>query len=325
MGAIRAALFAAALLALFLAAPASGSAPRAHGRELLAQYALPVDGVLDAAAAGAASTHESARERPAATGLPLWSGPLQAAGVGRNPYTMVVTVVGTSRAAGEVRARWHGGWDVRESAQATREVRLPAARGVASAGGAGVPLTLTLVGKPLSFRGQRQVSAQLHQMAVSNLDVHDVQLQVWSGPAPLALASLSVQRPQLLLITLLCAAGWWLLRRRPSAAQRPRDAVDTQLPVVRGSHTEAANSLLPRLAPAIDVLPAPPSSRDQGVRSVPPAFAPAAAAAVAPHPSPASSVVAALHDVLHGGVAVTAEADLRVRQRRHAPGAAAQG
>jgi len=328
MGAIRAALFAAAVLALFLAAPAaSDDAPRAHGRELLAQFALPVDSVLESATGGVASADKSAVE-PANDGLPRWTGPLQDVGVGRNPYKLVVTVLGTTRAAGEVRARWQGGWDVRESAQATREVRMPAVGGAATASGPGLPLTLTLVGRPLSFRGERQVAALLHQIAASNLDVHDVQLQVWSGPAPIGLASLSVQRPLLLVVALLCLVGGWLLRRRPADAERPRDAVDTKLPVVRGTHVDAANSRLSSAppcdpAPAIDALLEHHWPEEQRLSAVPPVPAPALAA-TAPRVSPSLRVVAALHDVLRGGLAVPAQADSRVRPSRRAPGAAAQ-
>jgi hypothetical protein len=328
MGAIRAALFAAAVLALFLAAPApSDDVPPAHGRELLGQFALPVDSVLETASGGVAPADKSAVE-PAADGLPRWTGPLQDVGVGRNPYKLVVTLLGTTRGAGEVRARWQGGWDVRESAQATREVRMPAVRAAASASGPGLPLTLTMVGRPLSFRGERQVAALLHQVAASNLDVHDVQLQVWSGPAPIGLASLSVQRPLLLVVALLCVVGGWLLRRRP--AERPRDAVDTRLPVVRGTHVDAANSLLPCApqrdpAPAIDALLEHHWPEEQRVRAVPSAPVPPAAAAPAPRVSPSACVVAALHDVLRGGLAVPAQADTRVRPSRRAPGAAAQG
>jgi hypothetical protein len=328
MGAIRAALFAAAVLALFLAAPTpSDDAPPAHGRELLGQFALPIDSVLEAASGGVASADKSAVE-PAADGLPRWTGPLQDVGVGRNPYKLVVTLLGTTRAAGEVRVRWQGGWDVRESAQATREVRMPAVRAAASASGPGLPLTLTLVGKPLSFRGERQVAALLHQVAASNLDVHDVQLQVWSGPPPMGLPSLSVQRPLLLVVALLCVVGGWLLRHRP--AERPREAVDTRLPVVRGTHVDAANSLLPCApprdpAPAIDALLEHHWPEEQRVREVPFAPVPAAAVATAPRVSPSACVVAALHDVLRGGLAVPAQADTRVRRGRRAPGGAAQG
>jgi hypothetical protein len=329
---VRVVLIAAALLALLFAVPAMGDAPREYGRERVAQFSLPVDELMPRPAGAAAP-----RDRGTADDLALWTGPAQAVGSGRNPYTMVVTLVGTARAAGDVRASWRGGWEVHESAQATREVRMPAGNGVASAQAPGQPMTMTLVSGPVSFRGERQVSPLLHQVAASNLDLRDVQLQVWSGPAPIGLATLSVQRPALLGVALLCGLACWWLRRFTPRPQRPRDAVDTRLPVVRSPHAEAANSLLP--APARDAAPAidallehhwPDEQRARAVAQVPSLVTVTAVERTTASPSRVSasaSVVASLHDVLRGGPAVATEADTRPRRARRSRGAAdaAQG
>jgi hypothetical protein len=329
---VRAALVAAALLALLFAVPAMGDAPREYGRERVAQFSLPLDELLPAPGATPAT-----RDRGTADDAALWTGPAQAVGAGRNPYTMVVTLTGTARAAGDVRTSWQGGWEVHESPQATREVRMPVGNGAASAQAPGQPISLTLVSGPVSFRGERQVSPLLHRVAASNLELRDVQVQVWSGPAPIGLATLSVQRPALLGVALLCALAFWWLRRFKPLPQRPRDAVDTRLPVVRSPHADAANSMLPApardAAPAIDALLEHHWPEEHRARAVGPApslvTVDTVERATPPQPriSASASVVATLHDVLRGGPAVGSEADTRPRRARRSRGApgAAQG
>ena len=166
----------AAALAFFYAVPAVGNENRAHGRELVAQFQLPGDAVARYAAL--------ASERTALIDNAMWVGPLQQVGIGRNPYTLVLTVSGVARAGGDIRARWQAGWEVRESATATREVLMSVGTQLEGSALPGTPVTLTAVSAPLSFRGERQVSPLLNLVHANNLDISGVHLQIWSGSAP---------------------------------------------------------------------------------------------------------------------------------------------
>ena len=176
IGAVRAALIVAAALAFFHAMPAASKPPRAHGREMVAQYQLPADAVARYALRDVASSEPADSFVDTA-----WLGPLQAAGAGRNPYTLVLSVNGVAKAAGEVRTQWQAGWEVRESPLATREVLMTLGSVSERAVAAGAPVALTVVGAPLTFRGERQVAPLLHLVSARNLDISDVQVQVWSG------------------------------------------------------------------------------------------------------------------------------------------------
>jgi hypothetical protein len=284
IGAVRAALVVTAVLAFFYAVPAASRSPRAHGRELVAQYQLPAEAVARYA------THDNTmRERDSSFDNGQWVGPPQQAGAGHNPYTLVLTVSGVAKAAGDVQTHWQTGWEVRESPVATREVLMPVAGLSDRSVAAGAPVSLTAIGNPLSFRGERQVAPMLNLVKAHNLDIHDVHLQVWSGSAPLV-AWPVVSRPALCVIGALCVLGWFGLSRRvqPVAAAKP-----SRLPE-------------PDLQSLLEHRPA----------SEPPALAAKTPATAAPPAqNQASRVVAALRDVLTVGLVVPTQLDDR-RPRR---------
>lgn len=291
IGAVRAALIVAAVLAFFYALPAASSSPRAHGRELVAQYQLPADAVARyAALATPAALNGSVREA-AWTDTSGWVGPMQQVGAGRNPYTMVLTISGVAREAGHVRAQWQAGWEVRESPAATREVLMAVAAQRHTSAAAGNPVTLTAISAPLSFRGERQAAPLLNLVTASNLDINDVHLQVWSGSAPLlAWPALSTPRPALVGLGALCLSMWFFLRRtaRPPVAPVSRlPQADLQEPPEHQKQSDRTNEPLPP-APVMAA-----STQNQ-----------------------ASRVVSALRDVLIHGLAVPAELDTTRRSRR---------
>ncbi len=288
IAALRAALIVAAALAFFHAVPAASSPKRSHGRELVAQFDLPGDAVARyAALAGRASGSEPV----AAIDHAMWVGPLQQVGVGRNPYTMVLTVNGVARTAGNSGARWQAGWEVRESPVATREVLMVVGAQAERETAAGAPVTLTAVSTPVSFRGDRQVSPMLNLVHADNLDIHDVHLQIWSGSAPLMAGwpSLAPPRPPLLALGVLCLLMGFFLRGTAHAPAAPR----------------ALNSRLP---PAeVEDMVERPASTDRPAVALP-------IAAPAPQ-NQSSRVVDALRDVLLRGLAVPTELDDRHRRR----------
>jgi hypothetical protein len=291
IAALRAALVVAAALAFFYAVPAAGHDKRSHGRELVAQFQLPGDAVARyAALAGAASHDAAASERTALIDSAVWVGPLQQVGIGRNPYTMVLTVRGVARAGGDVRARWQAGWEVRESATATREVLMSVGTQQEGRTQAGAPVTLTAVSAPVTFRGERQVSPLLNLVHANNLDISDVHLQIWSGSAPfVAWPALSAPRPALLGLGALCLLMGFFLRR--TAASAPAPAPTSRLP-------QADLQQLLEEAHDVDRAPDMPAPRP----------------AVPPPQNPSSRVVNALRDVLMRGLAVPTELDDRRRR-----------
>jgi hypothetical protein len=299
MAALRAAWVVVAVLAFFCAVPAASSPPRAHGGNLVAQFELPGEAVAhDAAVAEATSRNEPAGKGTAWADTARWVGPLQQVGAGRNPYTLVLTVSGTARAAGDIGARWQAGWEVRESPLATREVLMPVRAQQRGKTVAGAAVTLTAVSAPLSFRGARQASPMLTLVEADNLDIRDVQLQVWSGSAPmLAWPALAAPRPAWLGLGTLCLLMWFFLRRTARPLAMPM-AVNARLAqaAVQPVH-EHHLALTDR--PVAPALPAP---------------APAPLAASAPQ-NPSSRVVQALRDVLIHGLVVPTEFDVGRRRR----------
>lgn len=292
IAALRAALMVAAALAFFHAMPAASGSARAHGRELVMHLDLPGDAVgRYAARAAAASGNATAGEPAPLIDNAMWVGPLQQVGVGRNPYTMVLTVNGVARAAGDIGSRWQTGWEVRESPAATREVLMSVGARIDAGTQAGAPVTLTAVSAPLSFRGERHASPLLNLVHADNLDIRDVNLQIWSGSAPLlAWPSLAAPRPPLLALGALCLLMALFLRRtaRPLAAPR------------------ALNSRLPQS----DVV-APTESPADTDRAAAPLLQPARTAAAQ---SESARVVNTLRDVLMRGLAVPTELDERRRR-----------
>lgn len=179
--------------------------PIAHGQRLVAQYQLPAEAIERYAdlAAGTAGDELRRENSRFADALP-WVGPAQRAGAGHNPYTLVFTVNGAARAAGEVFATWQTGWEVQESPEAIREV-LMAVPGIASTVvSAGQPVTLTASSERVSFKGERMVAPKLGLVHMHNLDIHDVQVQLWSGAAPMAWPVLPLPHLALLLAGFAC-------------------------------------------------------------------------------------------------------------------------
>lgn len=254
---------AGAALALLAAATgtAQGREPRAQGRHLVAEYRLPPEAIARyaALAAGAALGAEERDNSRFADRLP-WVGPAQPAGTGRNPYTMVFTAVGVARTAGQVVAQWQAGWEVHESADASREVLMAVPAIARTAIAAGQALTLTATSRPVSFRGERPVAPMLGLVQTRNLDISEVQVQVWSGEVPIAWPTLSRPSTALLLAAASGLLGWLALRYwRHTLAVPPIDEASRPAAVGREVPEPPGSDLAP-LAPE-DLVPLNPSHR----------------------------------------------------------------
>lgn len=278
--------------------PAISREPRAYGQRLVAQYQLPPESIARyAAMAAGAAPNASLRDNTMFADRSPWVGPKQraSASASQNPYTLVFTVSGVAKAAGEVYAQWQAGWEIHESQVASRELLMAVPRVARTGLAAGQALSLTASTTRVSFRGEREVAPMLGLVQARNLDINDVQVQVWSGAAPQAWPVLPWSPTPLLALGMTCLLVGSGLRYWQ--------------PVVRVPGMQPARSLvLPRLAPArpVAAVCVEPSA---------PREAPIAAA-----PSQAARVVAALHHVLTVGLTVhTVLDESRMRQRRAVP------
>jgi hypothetical protein len=220
---VRAVAVIAVLGGCVWALPASSRGQPAYGERLLAQYRLPADTVAQYASFSASPQLAGGSRRLQAllAEKVAWTGPTADVGVGRNPYTLVLTVSGAARVAGDVKSVWHTGWQVWESPQASHDVLIPIA-GIARQGvAAGTPLTLTATSGPVSFRGERSVAPMVGLVSAENMDIHDVQLQVWSGTVPMHWPGRSASLTPLLFLGGLALLAAWAWRRRGESTAEP--------------------------------------------------------------------------------------------------------
>lgn len=280
---------------LFAAAttPAMGREPRAFGQRLVVQFQLPPQTIARYAAMAAGTAMDaSSRENSLFADREPWVGPPQRAGVGQNPYTLVFTVYGVAKAAGTVYAQWQAGWEVQESPAAKRDVMMvvpPIARSGVTAGQA---LSLTASSTLVSFRGERSVAPMLGLVQMRNLDIKDVQVQVWSGAAPLAWPELPMSRNALLSLGATCLLVGLGLKFRQHTLRGPG-----------AQCVERHEQLLNRPAS---------TGADSGVQTMAAREQPVAARL-----SQMDQVIAALHHVRTVGLAVhTVLDEARLRRRR---------
>lgn len=328
---VRAALIAAAVLAFLQALPLSNAPRQAFGREMLSEHELPVQDVRRYGAQIGATGQPAAAREPWAVGS-MWLGPVQGLGVGRNPYTLVLKVSGTARAAGNVRTHWQAGWEVHETATAVREMIVPMTGLSSGTVSAGAPVSLTIPSGAMSFRGERRGAPMVNLVAAHNIDIEAVTLQIWSGPAPSAVVDTGWMRPALVLFGLACLGGFVVMHRAATAApafrataSRPamQDAPDSRFETMPGAPSQPA----PAAAAVAFAAPALPAAAHKdaidGVSVIEgeapplapePPFVPVAVAATPA--SPAERVVASLRDVLSRGLSVATEPDLSRRRPR---------
>jgi hypothetical protein len=231
------------------AIPAKSDAPQPHGDKLVAEYRLPLEAIeryADMAAARAGN--EPRREGSKFADALPWIGPHQVVGFGRNPYTLVFTVHGVARSAGEVSAHWQSGWEIQESEGATREVMIEVPVLEAKAVRAQQPVVLTLASDRVSFRGERVVAPKFGLVQMRNLEIHDVRVQVWSGSAPLTWPKLHIS--SLLLLVLGAAALLMGLLRGSASDEGEADA--------QWEPTERCNLIeLPTTSSELAAIPSP--------------------------------------------------------------------
>jgi len=204
-----------------IAMPADSRQPRVFGKYLVAQYQLPAKTIARyaAMAAGTAGDELARADSMFADRLP-WIGPEQRAGVGSNPYTLVLTVSGVAKASGEVYSQWQAGWEVHESA-GSREIVMAVPGAVRAGVTSGERVSLTANTARVSFRGERRVAPMLGLVQTRNLDIDDVYVQLWSGNAPMTSPATPLSPRVLLAVAAVCLLLWWSFSRWQATSNLP--------------------------------------------------------------------------------------------------------
>lgn len=196
------------------AAPAGGGGDEASGhwgKRLLSEQVLPPALMAKIAAfkPSKADPGESAIMNTMSADTVDWVGDTMPASPRGSPYTMVVTLVGTARADGDVATLWQSGWRLDDGS-----ARMAAFAGLSRNGvKAGERVTLTRAALPITVKADREVAPALSLVRAANVDLQEVRVQVWSGlGSPTWQETLLSYRYALVGVVMLVLAMWWLRR-----------------------------------------------------------------------------------------------------------------
>jgi hypothetical protein len=106
-----------------------------------------------------------------------WTGDPMLGTAARSPYTMVVSVTGTAKAAGNVLTTWKSGWQLDGGAARINLMSGLSAFEVK----AGQRVTMTAAAPAARFDHDRNVVPMLSLVEAKNVTIESVQVQVWSG------------------------------------------------------------------------------------------------------------------------------------------------
>ncbi len=95
----------------------------------------------------------------------------------KSPYTVVVSVTGTAREAGNVLTTWKSGWKLADGITRINLMTGLSAFDVK----AGEHVTLTAPATPARFDRDKTVTPTLSLVEAKNIAIEGVQVQVWSG------------------------------------------------------------------------------------------------------------------------------------------------
>jgi len=153
--------------------------PGKYGKTLLADVVLPpsqldkFSAFLDTVAA----TNHGAQNGVMSGATADWVGDPFLANSATNPYTIVVSVEGTAKAAGDVVTTWNSGWRLEDGSNRYGLMHGLSAFDVK----AGEHVTMTAAAAPSRFERDRNVAPMLSLIDAKNVTLDHVQVQVWSG------------------------------------------------------------------------------------------------------------------------------------------------
>lgn len=153
--------------------------PGQYGKTLLMDVTLPPSRI-DAFAAfleALAATNKGTANSVVFGDTVDWTGASMVANSQANPYTIVVSVEGTARAAGDVITTWKSGWRLEDGMTKAGLMSGLSAFDVK----AGERVTMTAAGAPSRFERDKNVMPVLSLVDAKNVTIAHVQVQVWSG------------------------------------------------------------------------------------------------------------------------------------------------
>jgi len=153
--------------------------PGKYGKTLLADVVLPPS-QLDKFAAfldTIAAANHGAQNGVMSGDTADWVGDSFVANSTTNPYTIVVSVEGTAKAAGDVVTTWNSGWRLEDGSSKYGLMHGLSAFDVK----AGEHVTMTAAAAPSRFERDRNVAPLLSLIDAKNVTLDHVQVQVWSG------------------------------------------------------------------------------------------------------------------------------------------------
>ena len=199
-----------AVLALLLAGPSAGAAaPERYGKVMEQRHEVPAAALAKFLRLHDKNLREGRNNVGMLADTERWVAPALDAPTARNPYTLVVRVRGVALADGPVASRWQTAWGLPDGA--ARGMLLPelTQQNVK----AGQVVELVGVSPPTSFKEDRRVEPIVEFMALQNLRMDGVTLEVWSGMRPTSwLQGFGAAIPLLVGVVFLALVVW--MRRR---------------------------------------------------------------------------------------------------------------
>jgi len=193
----------------------AGSAER-FGKSLLLEHRLPADKIdrLNKFKASAPVKGESAVINAMLADTEDWAAPVLAVRTAENPYTIVLIVKGTARAAGDAATLWQAGWRL-EDGKNEGEGRLSPLAGLAKTGAKeGETVELVAAAIPTTFREDRKVSPMVGMVNARNLHITEVRMQIWTGQRATGFVETLLSFRWALIGVVLVVLWWFGFRRR---------------------------------------------------------------------------------------------------------------
>lgn len=203
------------LLVLFvppvLSADTAPGKPGEYGKTLVAEYTLPAEQIAQFAKfkASVPDPHESKVVASLLASTKDWSGNVLKPDIHKNPYTMVVTLVGTARANGDVATLWQSGWQGDDGVQ-----RMVPLAGLSKNGvKAGERVTMIKAASPTSFSESKDYYPVLALVSADNFEFESVKVELWSGIGESTGVTRFFSATTLLVGLIFLVLVWWFRRR----------------------------------------------------------------------------------------------------------------
>lgn len=192
----------------------AASPDKKYGKELVAEFAVPSEIIAKYASFQPSEPQkgESAIVNAMLADTVNWIGHQLDAETRKNPYTIVVTVLGTAKVDGDASSLWQYGWEI-EHPMNGPEQRLFPLPGIGKSGvKAGDTMMITVAAMPTSFKENRSVRPVLGFVNARNLEINSVRVQVWSGMAGMSWVDILSAFRWALIPMIILGLMWWFRR-----------------------------------------------------------------------------------------------------------------